>query len=197
MFEDWASKGTPFNPNLRTAVYRAGIKANPQKAVEALKKEWYHGTSVDGKDMCLSALGHVRDPELLTESVLPFLFNSSPPAPASDSVPSGDMHSLGGPLAANSAARPLLWKYTQDNWEQATAKMANPVVLDRFVKLTLNKFTDAKYVDEIDAFFADKDTSSYNRTLEQVKDAVRGKAAYRSRDAEVIKEWLVASGYSS
>ncbi len=165
--------------------------------MEALKKEWYNGSSIDGKDVSLSSLGHVRDPELITKSLLPFLFDSSPPAPASESVPSGDMHTLGSSLAANLVARPLLWKYLQDNWGQATLKMANPVVLDRFVKLTLNKFTDAKYINEIDTFFADKDTSSFDRTLEQVKDAVRGRAAYRARDANVIKEWLSANGYIS
>ncbi|KAG4219464.1 hypothetical protein PC116_g32056, partial [Phytophthora cactorum] len=87
------------------------------------------------------------------------------------------------------------WKYIQDNWEKLTTKMANPVVLDRFVKLTLSKFTDAKYIDEIDAFFKDKDTSAFDRTLEQVKDSIRGRAAYRQRDAQVIKDWLSANGY--
>ena len=184
-------------PNLRTVVYRAAIRANPAKAVEALKKEWYSGTSIDGKDLCLSSLGHVRDPELITKNLLPFLFNSSPPAPPSESVPSVDTHTLGGSLASNLVARPLLWKYIQDNWAQATTKMANPVVLDRFVKSTLNKFTDEKYIGEIDAFFAGQDTAAFDRTLLQVKDAIRGRAAYRARDASSIKEWLSANGYLS
>ncbi|RYP82605.1 hypothetical protein DL769_001599 [Monosporascus sp. CRB-8-3] len=189
IFEAW-TKGSPLHPNLRTVVYRAAIKSNPAKAVEALRKEWYTTSSIDGKEVCLSSLGHVRDPELITKSLLPFLFDSS-----SESVATGDMHTLGSSLASNLVARPLLWQYLQDNWTKATSKMANPVVLDRFVKVSLNKFTDAKYVDEIEAFFADKDTASFDRTLETVKDAVRGRAAYRARDAKVIKEWLSANGY--
>lgn len=196
LFEAWTN-GTALHPNLRTVAYRAAIKTNPAKAVEALKKEWYNGSSIDGKVVSLSSLGHVRDPELITKVLLPFVFDSSPPVPASESVPSGDMHILGGSLASNSVARPLLWKYFQENWTQATSKMANPIILDRFVKVTLSKFTDAKYVGEIESFFADKDTSGFHRTLEQVKDAVRGRAAYRARDAKVIKEWLSANGYIS
>ena len=196
LFESWTS-GNPLQPNLRTVVYRAAIRNNPANAVEALKKEWYSGSSIDGKDLCLASLGHVRDPELITQNLLPFLFNSSPPAPPSESVPSVDTHTLGGSLASNLVARPLLWKYIQDNWAQATAKMANPVVLDRFVKSTLNKFTDEKYIAEIDAFFAGQDTAAFDRTLLQVKDAIRGRAAYRARDASVIKEWLSANGYLS
>ncbi|KAI1269415.1 peptidase family M1 [Xylariaceae sp. FL1019] len=195
MFDAWAAQGTTFSPNLRSVVYRTAIKTKPAEAISALKKEWYNGTSIDGKEVCLTSLGHTRDLDLVEKSLLPFLFDTSPPAPASESVPSGDMHSLGSVLAANSATRNLQWRYMQENWEKLTTKMANPVVLDRFVKMSLNKFTDAKYVDEIDAFFKDKDTSSFDRTLEQVKDAIRGRAAYRSRDAEGIKEWLAANGY--
>jgi aminopeptidase N len=180
---------------LRTVAYRAAIKAKPAEAVKALKKEWYTGSSIDGKEVCLSSLGQTRDPELIKKELLPFLFDISPPAPASESVPSGDMHSLGSSLAANSAARDLQWDYMRENWGKVTTKMANPVVLDRFVKISLNKFTDDKYVAEINKFFEGKDTSSFDRTLEQVKDAVRGRAAYYQRDAGVLKEFLKANGY--
>ncbi|KAI1659358.1 peptidase family M1-domain-containing protein [Daldinia decipiens] len=195
LFEAWADKGTPLHPNLRTVVYRAGVKTDPAKAVKALKKEWFTGASFDGKLVCLASLGHVRDPDLISNSVLPFNSDLSPPAPPSESVPSGDMHTIGSTLATNSVARPIQWKYIQDNWEKLTTKMANPVVLDRFVKLALSKFTDTKYIDEIDSFFRGKDTSAFDRTLEQVKDSIRGRAAYRERDAQVIKEWLSANGY--
>ncbi|XXH05230.1 hypothetical protein Hte_011655 [Hypoxylon texense] len=195
LFNAWADEGTPIHPNLRTVVYRAGIKTNPEKAVKALKKEWFTGKSIDAKEVCLASLGHVRDPEIISKSLLPFNCDLSPPAPPSESVPSGDMHSLGSALSNNSIARPIQWKYMQENWDKLTTKMANPVVLDRFVKLTLQKFTYTKYIDEIDAFFKDKDTSAFDRTLEQVKDAIRGRAAYRERDAEVLKEWLSANGY--
>lgn len=195
LFDAWVSQGTTFSPNLRTVVYRTAIKAKPAEAIAVLKKEWYSGTSIDGKEVCLSCLGQTRDSELIKKELLPFLFETSPPAPATESVPSGDMHSLGGSIAANSAARGIQWEYMQGNWDKLTTKMANPVVLDRFVKISLNKFVDNKYVGEIEKFFEDKDTSSFGRTLEQVKDAIRGRAAYYLRDADVLKEWLKANGY--
>ncbi|KAI2631762.1 peptidase family M1 [Xylaria nigripes] len=195
IFDAWVSQGTSFNPNLRTVVYRAAIKVKPAEAVKALKREWYSGSSIDGKEVCLACLGHLRDPELIKKEILPFLFEISPPAPASESVPSGDMHSLGSSLAANSVARSIQWDYMRENWDQLTTKMANPVVLDRFVKISLNKFVDNKYVTEIEQFFEGKDTSSFGRTLEQVKDTVRGRAAYYSRGATDLGEWLQANGY--
>jgi hypothetical protein len=168
------------------------VKADPTTAFDALKREWETTTSPDGKDFALSAIGYITDTELISNKILPFLFNTT-----SDSVPSGDMHALGSVLSINSVARPLLWKYLQDNWVKATEKMANPVILDRFVRLTLGKFTEAKYLDEIDEFFKDKDTASFNRTLEQVKDNVRGRVTYRERDTATIKEWLQANKYIS
>ncbi|KAI0484343.1 peptidase family M1 [Xylariaceae sp. FL0804] len=197
LFDAWVSKGTPINPNLRTVAYRAAIKAKPAVAVDALMKEWYNGTSIDGTVTCLTALGQTRDVGLIENTLFPFLFNLSPPAPPAQSVPASDMHSLGSSLATNSTARPLQWKFMQEHWDQLTAKMANPVVLDRFVKISLNKFTDAAYVDEIEAFFRGRDTSAFDRTLEQVKDAIRGRAAYRQRDADKIREWLAANGYAA
>lgn len=192
LFEAWRTDGVELNPSLRSVIYRAGVKADPAAAFDALKKEWETTSSPDGRDFALSAVGHIRDPNLINNKVIPFLFNNT-----SDSVPSGDMHALGSVLASNSVARPLLWKYMQDNWDKANEKMANPVILDRFVRLTLGKFTDAKYLDEIHLFFENRDTSSFNRTLEQVKDNVRGRVAYRERDADLIKEWLAANNYIS
>lgn len=197
LFESWSKDGVAINPDLRSAVYRAGIKSDPKNAYGILKKEWETTASHDGKEVCLTALGYIRDVDVINTNLIPFLFNISPPTPDSDCVASGNMHVLSSALTFNSVARPLVWKYMQDNWDQATKKMANPVVLDRFVKLTLNKFTVATYIDEIEAFFKDKDTSSFDRTLEQVKDKVRGRAAYRERDAAVLKEWLGANGYMS
>ncbi|KAI1347736.1 peptidase family M1-domain-containing protein [Xylaria sp. FL0043] len=195
LFDAWVSQGTTFHPSLRTVVYRTAIKVKPAEAIKVLKKEWYNGSSIDGKEVCLSSLGQVRDPELVKKELLPFLFDLSPPAPASESVPSGDMHSLCSSLAANSSARDIQWDYMQNNWDKLTTKMANPVVLDRFVRLSLSKFVDTKYVTEMDQFFEGKDTSSFDRTLEQAKDAVRGRAAYYQRDTEVLKEWFKANGY--
>jgi len=84
----------------------------------------------------------------------------------------------------------------QDNWDAVITKLGNPVVVDRYMKLSLGSFTNVSAVDEIEKFMADKDTSSFNRTLETVKDKIRGRAAYRERDSEKLKEWLSAHGYA-
>ncbi|KAJ2902484.1 Alanine/arginine aminopeptidase [Zalerion maritima] len=195
-FEAHLTSGAEIHPSLRTPVYRAAIKDNPKDTVPFLKKLWNSTPAVDGKEVCLSALGHARDASLIESAILPFLFNISPPAPPSDSVPSGDMHMLGGSLASNNLARPLQWDFVRNNWAQVSEKMANPVVLDRFVKISLQLFTKESAVDEIEEFFKDKDTSAFSRTLETVKDKVRARAKFRSREEKGLLDWLRRQGYA-
>ncbi|GJD04634.1 peptidase family M1 [Colletotrichum higginsianum] len=180
-FNAWleSPESNPLHPALRTPVFRVAIKNDTARAVEALKKEWFTTPAIDGKEICLSNLGFVL-----------------PARPGLELGPAGDMHSLGAALAGNSAARQLQWDYVKANWDACVAKLGNPIVVDRFIQVSLGKFTDFAAVDDIEAFFADKDTSAFSRTLETVKDKVRGRAAYRERDAEKLKEWLVANKYA-
>ncbi|KAI8231737.1 Aminopeptidase 2 [Colletotrichum sp. SAR 10_96] len=197
-FNAWVEdpKANPLHPALRTPVFRVAVKNDTARAVEVLKKEWFTTPAIDGKEVCLSNLGFVRDTEIIKKTLLPFLWNKSPPAPASDSIPSADMHMLGSAFAGNSVARQLQWNYLKNNWEACVEKLSNPIVVDRFIQVSLGKFTDFDSVKDIESFFADKDTSAFSRTLETVKDKVRGRAAYRERDAASLKEWLVANKYA-
>lgn len=83
----------------------------------------------------------------------------------------------------------------KNNWDLAVAKLGNPIVVDRYVGISLNTFTDVAILDEIEQFFKDKDTSSFDRTLETAKDRIRGRAAYKKRDSDALKQWLSSNGY--
>lgn len=193
-FNAWAEnpETNAIYPALRGSVWRSGVEKDPARAVELLKKEWYTTKSVDGKLFCLRVLASVKDTELLNSSIIPFNFNAQPP---SNAVPSADMHVLGVGLAANTTARPLQWEFMKNNWDAVVAKLGNPIVVDRYINVSLRGFTDESAIDDIDAFFKDKDTKSFDRTLGTVKDRIRGRAAYKKRDAASLKEWLNANGY--
>lgn len=184
----------PINPNLRTALYRAAISENPKEAVEFLKNEWKTTPAVDGKEVCISALGHVKDTTLISEVIIPFLFNTEPPE---DHVSSSDMHILSSSMANNPVARPLQWDHIRSNWDAICAKMANPVVLDRFVKVSLQMFAEDEKVAEIEDFFKDKDISAFGRTLETVKDKIRGRAKFRNTQEQDLEAWLREKGYAA
>ena len=173
-------------------MWRAAVKKDTARAVEILKKEWFTTKSIDGKLICLGALSSVEDEQIVKEHIVPFNFNVKP---TNNAVNSADMHVLGTGLAGNPVGRQVQWAFMKNNWDACVAKLGNPIVVDRFVRVSLGSFTDVGALDDIEQFFKDKDTKSFDRTLETVKDKVRGRAAYKKRDSAALKEWLGANNY--
>ncbi|KAG5924715.1 hypothetical protein E4U42_004567 [Claviceps africana] len=185
------AEANPLPPSLRVAVWRAAVKNDTSRAVDILKKEWFTTKSIDGKMLCLGALSAAEDERILQDLVA-FNFNTSPPSNANSAA---DMHVLGMGLAGSPLGRRVQWAFMKSHWDACVAKLGNPIVLDRFVRVSLGGFTDMASLDDVELFFRDKDTKSFDRTLETVKDKIRGRAAYRARDGAVLREWLGANGY--
>lgn len=153
----------------------------------ALKKEWLTTTSVDGKEITLRAMGRLQNTTLLPD-FLEFLFKD---------VATQDKHTGGMALGANPKTRYEFWQYIKENFDTIHASLSkNMVVLDRFIKLSLQRFNDKKAAEDIATFFKDKDNRGYDRTLGIVNDTILGRATYKERDAAVILEWLKAHGYA-
>ncbi|KAG6266511.1 hypothetical protein E4U47_005743 [Claviceps purpurea] len=192
-FDAWNedAEANPLPPSLRLAVWRAAVKNDAARAVEILKKEWFTTKSIDGKMLCLSALSAPEDEQILKDLVA-FNFNTGPPNNANNAA---DMHVLGMGLSGNPVGRQVQWAFMKNNWDACVAKLGNPIVVDRFVRVSLGGFTDVAAVEDIEQFFKDKDTKSFDRTLETVKDKIRGRAAYKARDSALLKEWLGVNGY--
>ena len=145
-------------------------------------------TSIDGKEICLQALGRVEKAELASD-FLQFLF--------SDAVAIQDKHSGAASLAFNPKARLGLWEFIKNNWDAVYGRLSgNPVVLDRFLKLSLSKFASHEVERDIAQFFEGKDNRAYDRGLGVIADTIRGNADYKERDGKLIVEWLKAHGYA-
>lgn len=174
------------HPSLRLAVYRISVAEGGKEAYEAVKKECLHTGSIDGTEICLQALGRV--PRELVNDFMDFQF--------SDKVKVQDVHSGSIALAANPKARDTMWQYIKDHWETVSGKLsAGSVVMDRYIKSSLQKFASHEKEVDIAAFFKDKDTKGFDRGLAQVSDTVRGNANYKEREEQLVLEWLLAHGY--
>jgi aminopeptidase N len=176
------------HPSLRRAIFATAIRQRGEAALKAIQNEYLNTTSIDGKEICLQSLGRVQTPELAQE-VLSFVF--------SDKVALQDKHSGVIALANNSKVRAEVWHFIRDNWDSKVhpTLSGNLVVLERFLRFSLNKFADEKIADEIKSFFKGKDTRGYDKGLEVIDDTIRSYAGYQKRDAGVVKEWLSANGY--
>ncbi|SMR47200.1 unnamed protein product [Zymoseptoria tritici ST99CH_3D1] len=175
------------HPSLRGPVYRISVKSGGEDAYKAIQKEYLTTTSVDGKEITLQSLGQVQTPELAAD-YLKFAFDGN--------VAIQDLHSVGGSLANNSKVRTAVWEYIKSNWPMIREKLGgNMVVLERFLRVSLLKFSDAEVEKDIAQFFADKDNTGYDRGLAVVSDTIKGNARYKERDLENVREWLRARGF--
>jgi aminopeptidase N len=176
------------HPSLRSPVFRIAVTEGGKEAYEAVKQFYSTTTSVDGREIALQSLGRTQSSDL-AKDYLDFLF--------SDAVAVQDMHSGAISLAQNASTRLELWNYIKQNWDSKVYKdlSGNMVVLERFLRMSLNKFASFEVKKDIDAFFAPKDNRGYDRGLGVVADTITGAAQYKERDAALVKEWLSAHGY--
>lgn len=185
-----AGNEASIHPSLRSTVFQLAIKNGGASEYEALKKFWSTTTSIDGKELSVRAMGRIESPELLKD-YLGFLFGT---------VAIQDQHTGAAALAINPKTRNGFWKYIKENFDGEKglkAKLgANMVVLDRFLKLSLQKFSDFETEKEIAAFFDGRDNRGYDRTLGIVSDTIMGRASYRARDAGILLEWLKSHKYA-
>lgn len=176
------------HPNLRLAVFKIAIRYGGVSEYEAVKKEWSTTSSIDGKEIALASLGRIQDTKTLLPDFLSFMFST---------VAFQDIHTAGSALAVNSKTRAGLWEYIKKNWEMVREKLGgNMVILDRFLRISLDKFTDLEAEQDIAAFFKGKDNRGYDRTLGIASDMIKGRAGYRKRDKEILLEWLKAHSYA-
>jgi hypothetical protein len=174
--------------SLRAAVFRNAIAEGGKEEYEAVKHEYLTTQSVDGKEICLQSLGRSKLREVM-DDLLEFNFSGS--------VAIQDVHSPANSLAMNPKARRVQWEWTKKNWDRVYEKLSvNFVVLDRYIRLSLNKFADHKVEQDIAAFFKDKDNRGYDQALGVVSDSVKGNATYKERDEALVLEWLKAHGYA-
>lgn len=175
------------HPSLRSAIFRIAVTEGGAEAYEAVKKDYLSTTSIDGKEIALQALGRVQTPDLAAQ-YLDFIFS---PAVAIQDVHSGAMS-----LAANAKTRYTLWDFVKKNWDMVYKELSgNMVVLDRFLRLTLNKFASFDTEKDIKQFFEGKDVRGFDRALGIVSDTITGNAKFKARDEAVVREWLSARGY--
>jgi hypothetical protein len=174
--------------NLRSAIFSLNVSEGGRKEYDAVKEEYLRTDSVDGKEICLAAMGRTKEPALV-QDYLDFVF--------SDKVAIQDAHSGAVSLAANSKMRHLLWDYIKTNWASVEAHLSsNNVVFERFVRMGLSKFADHKIGEDIKSFFKSKNTGAYARALVIVSDNIRTNASYKERDQALVLEWLQAHGYA-
>ncbi|OJJ95560.1 hypothetical protein ASPACDRAFT_82034 [Aspergillus aculeatus ATCC 16872] len=189
-FQLWntAKDKNAVHTNLRSVIFGVVVSEGGNQDYVSVKEEYLRTDSVDGKEICLGALGRTKNSDLVRD-YLDFVF--------SDKVAIQDIHNGAVSLASNSSTRHLLWEYMKAHWDMVESRLStNNVVFERFVRMGLSKFADYTIEADISAFFQDKDTSAYDRALVIVADSIRTNVHYKDRDEALVLEWLQVHGYA-
>ena len=175
------------NPSLRIAVFRIAVHTLGKPAYDAAQKEFLTSQTFDGALMALNAMGRVPSASLASEH-LGFAFEGN--------VKAQDLHHVAHSLSANTAVNIEVWNYIKEHWHDVYKLLSvNLVVLDRFLRIGLAKYSSRKVHDDIQDFFADKDCTGFDRGLAAVLDQIANSSAYKERDSKVLEKWLEGHGY--
>lgn len=175
------------HPSLRSAVFKIAVKNGGKDTFEALKKEFVSTKATDGREIILQALGSVQTKDLAQE-YLAFGFDGT--------VALQDIHTVANSIANNSKIREENWIFIKQNWSMLKEQLGhNPLLLERYLRFSLQKFTTLEIEQDVHAFFSDKDTAGYDRGLAVATDTIKVNAQYKQRDLEIVREWLGAHGY--
>ncbi|KAK6351095.1 hypothetical protein TWF718_004268 [Orbilia javanica] len=183
----FAGDESVINAALKLRVFRIGISEGGKDEYEKVWAEYLKATSPDGKEITLQALGKVRSEELINDYLEKMI---------SDKIPTQNTHYVSSSLALNGDAKPLVWKFVKERWDDIFKLLSgNMVLLDRFVRVTLNKFSDETILEEMKAFFEPKDQRGYDRAVRVAIDSVSSNVSWKKRDEKVVEEWLKEKGY--
>ncbi|ORZ32978.1 aminopeptidase 2 [Catenaria anguillulae PL171] len=144
----------------------------------------YKTTEVtDQKYAALTALGQSKSPEIIAKALDLSVDDKL--------VRPGDIHYIFGSLGGNPAARRATWAFLVANWDMLAKRYEGQFgMLGGCVSAATSVLATRAELDEVKAFFADKDTKAFSRKLAEVYDRTEALLGWIERDGEAVKAWL-------
>ncbi|KAI5967001.1 uncharacterized protein KGF55_000410 [Candida pseudojiufengensis] len=177
---------TTIHPSLRLFVYTAIASSSnfTQEQFNEIMKQVTNPTSLDSRELALTALGSTINPEFI-EKLLNSLIDPK-------ILPPMDSHFLGKPLSLNSKTKYKFLDFFLQHYDSSFYKImsTNMVVLDRFIKITLRNYSLQFELDKINNFFKSRDIHGFERALKQALDNIKINENWLIRDREEVEKFL-------
>ena len=187
MFQDQVSGKQAIPAVIKPIVFSTVAKNGGMEEYETLLNIYKNPSNSDEKLAALRSLGRFNDAALI-ERTIGFLLDGT--------VLKQDIYIPMVGLRSHQEGIEALWKWAQSNWEEIVTRLQpGSPVLGHVLTVATSGFTSTEAVDEITAFFADKDTRGYDQSLAQALDSIKTKAQWVERDHTVVSEYLKQHGY--
>lgn len=189
MFDKYISGDrSAINPNLRLTVFEAVAAKGDSDVYEQILDLFKTAKSADEKVEALYALGAFEDEELIQRTLKLVLDGT---------VRSQDIYI---PLATMRYHKPgveLLFEWMTSKWTEITLILPPGLsMLGSVVTTCIASFSTLEQKEKVQAFFADIDTSAFDRSYSQALEAIQTKINWVERDGDVVRHWLADKGYA-
>ncbi|KAF8935331.1 hypothetical protein BGZ47_009981 [Haplosporangium gracile] len=175
-------------PDLRFPVFEIVLRTT--QGVEEYEDivNYYRETYIPGeKVVALSVLGYGSSLELVRRT-LAFAMSRE--------VRTQDILSAIATLRSSVVGRAELWNFMRHHWDVLYERHCDDIgFLDYFVLLSIESFSTLERYREVQAFFANKDTSAYDRILATCLEGIRMNILWLERDCKDVEQWLKVNGY--
>ncbi|KAI0514802.1 peptidase family M1-domain-containing protein [Xylaria bambusicola] len=175
------------HPNIRGSVFGMALKYGGNEEYDGILKAFTNSTNTDERNTILRCLGRAKDPELIQRTLDLALSNE---------VKSQDIYLPVSGLRSHPEGVEALFKWLNDKWSEISKRLSgNPPILGSMVTICTSSFTKPGQLKEVEQFFKDIDTKSFDQPLAQSKDAIRSKVSWVERDRDDVATWVKENGY--
>ncbi|KZS95403.1 hypothetical protein SISNIDRAFT_438916 [Sistotremastrum niveocremeum HHB9708] len=163
-------------PTFKTVVQHGGLKE-----WEAMKNIFRGPSTPNASAAALNAMASTRDPNLI-EKTLAFLKSD---------VFGQDLYRFWKALRDNPFARRIVAKHFFQNFDHIASKYDGDVnIFSRVLAATFDRFCTKADIEEVEAFFKERDTRVYSLALAQTLEIIQINTRWRAESLEDVETWL-------
>lgn len=178
-----ANDPTELRPELRSAIYQTAVRTHNDSATYKKILHWYDTTTIPGERTALAAALCSFESSSLANKSLGYII---PHVKLQDA-----MYWIAYSLR-NRHNKQLAWQWLQTNWQWISENYGAEKEIDYYLRFAANGFATKDHLKEYTEFFSSADIHGSTRAFEQGKETIRWQAAWRERDASLLKDWLTS-----
>ncbi|KAG0243775.1 Aminopeptidase 2 mitochondrial [Actinomortierella wolfii] len=176
------------HPELRFPVFEIVLRTTEgTEEYDAVVNYYRESFTPSEKLVALTVLGYASNEDLV-RSTLAFAM--------SDEVRTSDILTAIATLRSSVNGRSAMWDFIRHHWDILYERHYHDLrFLDYFVMLSIGSFSSLERYQQVQAFFANKDTSGFDRILATCLEGVRRNIMWLERDRKDVENWLRTNGY--
>ena len=184
-FLAWKNEGTVVAPNLRSLVYKYGMKTEGNQEIwDWMLAKYKSEANAQEKVKLMLGLASINDPDIL--------YNFIQIGKDESVVRSQDFFTLLTYVSSNRIGEPIVWDFFRNEWEYLVERFTlNDRYLGKMIATVTERFATQQRLDEMEAFFAKYPEAGAGEAYRKIAlDTVNTNIKFVANYSEVIKQWL-------